>query len=169
MVACRNEYKLVLSEDGKVYAKGSNLSSIWAAENDKPDIFNTREGLDTNYKQVTWFTLNKLKVLDVKDGFDFSIFLCEKEDGKRELYGFGKAMRETYNGDAHVWPNRFGTNAKAVYGECIHQIVDVDANMVASFACTHDSAFYLMKGDEDKKKSIIPEKPDATGLIHFWK
>lgn len=132
-------------------------------------MFESRDDLGSKFVKITWFERNNLKVLDVNDGYDFAVFLCENAEGKKELYAVGQQIREMHNGNGWVHPNRFGTNAKAVYGSCIYQIVDVDANQVADYACTYDSVFYLMKGDEYNKKSIVPEKPEATGLIHFWK
>ena len=148
----------------------SNDNTLMAkADGDEPDIFDKRDDMSDKFTKVTWFERNNLKVLDVNDGWDFAVFLCENAEGKKEFYSIGQQIREAYNANAWVSPNRFGTNAKAVYGSCVYQIVDVDANQVADYACTHDSVFYLLKGDDGKKKSIVPEKPEATGLIHFWK
>lgn len=68
-----------------------------------------------------------------------------------------------------MFPNRFGANAKNMYGSCIYLITDVDAEKVTDYAVTYDSVAYLLKGDEKKSVSIVPEKPDAQGLIHFYK
>mmetsp|Transcript_37855 Transcript_37855/g.49741 ORF Transcript_37855/g.49741 Transcript_37855/m.49741 type:complete len:82 (-) Transcript_37855:2200-2445(-) len=78
-------------------------------------------------------------------------------------------MREKYDGSENCFPDRFGPGAKAVYKECVFLITDVDADSVASFACTYDAAFYLMADKTKKPVSIIPDKPEATGLIHFYK
>lgn len=76
---------------------------------------------------------------------------------------------ESYNGSEHVFPNRFGTNAKTMYGSCIYLITDVDAEKVSDYAVSYHSVAYLLKGEEKKTVSIVPEKPDAQGLIHFYK
>lgn len=49
-------------------------------------------------------------------------------------------MREKYDGSENCFPDRFGPGAKAVYKECVFLITDVDADSVASFACTYDAA-----------------------------
>ena len=63
----------------------------------------------------------------------------------------------------------FGTNAKALYGNCIYHIVDVDANQVSDFAVTYTAVFFILSGKEKNAVSIVPSKPDATGLTHFFK
>ena len=56
-----------------------------------------------------------------------------------------------------------------MYGETIYQIIDVDAEKVVDFACSYSAVAYLIGGDNKKPASFIPDKPDATGLIHFYK
>ena len=34
---------------------------------------------------------------------------------------------------------------------------------------TYHSVAYLLKGDNKKQVSIVPDKPEAKGLIHFFK
>ena len=51
----------------------------------------------------------------------------------------------------------------------IFQIVDVDAEQVAAYAVTKNSVAYVLKGDKKQPPSIVPSKPEATGLIHFFK
>ena len=65
--------------------------------------------------------------------------------------------------------DRFGPNAKAVYKDTVYLLTDVDASAVASFACSYDAVFFVMKDDTKKPASIIPNKPEASGLIHFYK
>lgn len=65
--------------------------------------------------------------------------------------------------------NRFGEHAKEVYNKCIYQIVDIDAAQVADYAVTYNSVTFILKGGQKKPQSIVPEKPDATGLVHFYK
>lgn len=76
---------------------------------------------------------------------------------------------EFHNGTDNVYPNRFGENAKVMYGSCIYLITDVDADRVADYAVTYSAVAYLLKGEDKKQASIVPDKPDATGLIHFYK
>ena len=45
--------------------------------------------MGSKFTKVTWFERNNLKVLDVKDGWYFAIFLCENAEGKKEFYGVG--------------------------------------------------------------------------------
>lgn len=101
---------------------------------------------------------------------DMAIVFAEgKEDGKKHFYGLGTNNYEFYNGETSVHTKRFGTNAKAVYGACIYEMVDVDAEKVASYAVSYNSVHFVLKGDNKKPISIVPEKPDAIGLIHFYK
>lgn len=65
--------------------------------------------------------------------------------------------------------NRFGEGAKAVYGNSIHLISDVNADELIDFALTRSCVAYLFKGEEKTPVSIVPDKPEATGLIHFHK
>lgn len=102
-------------------------------------------------------------------GNKFCVVLTENAEGKREFYGVGLKIREMYDRNSNVFPDRFGPNAKAVYGSCIYQLADIDADAVASFACTEDAVCYVLKDSSKKPVSIIPEKPDASGLIHFYR
>lgn len=74
-----------------------------------------------------------------------------------------------YNGQSTVFPNRFGQNAKAIYGSYIQLITDVDAEQVQSFACSKYAVFYVLKAPQKPKVSLIPEKPQEVGLTHFYK
>ena len=56
-----------------------------------------------------------------------------------------------------------------MFKTCVYLITDVDADSVASFACTQDACFFVLKDNTKKPVSIIPEKPEAQGLIHFYK
>jgi len=42
-----------------------------------------------------------------------------------------------HNGEDTIYPNRFGENAKVLYGSCIHLITAIDANKVIDYACTY--------------------------------
>ena len=48
-----------------------------------------------------------------------------------------------------------------MYGSCIYLITDVEADKVSDYAVTYDAVAYLLKGDEKKLVSIVPDKPDA--------
>jgi hypothetical protein len=116
-----------------------------------------------------WFAEQNIKVLDIEGGHSFLVALTENADGKREFYGLGLKMREKHDGESTVFPDRFGLNAKAVYKSSVYLMTDVDADSVASFACTYDAVFFVMKDNSKKPVSIIPNKPEAAGLIHFYK
>lgn len=75
---------------------------------------------------------------------------------------------EAHDGKNTVFPARFGENAKSICPH-IYQIVDIDANKIADYAVTYNSVAYLVRGDNKKPISIVPENPDATGIIHFYK
>jgi len=45
----------------------------------------------------------------------------------------------------------------------------VNASQIASFACTFDASYFVMKSDNKIPVSIIPDKPEAKGMIHFYK
>ena len=51
----------------------------------------------------------------------------------------------------------------------IWEVTDVDANSVTDFAMGYRTIAYLIAGDNKSKMSIVPEKPEAKGLIHFFK
>ena len=40
---------------------------------------------------------------------------------------------------------------------------------VKDFSCSLEATFFLMGPEISKTPSIIPDKPDAEGLIHFYK
>ena len=63
----------------------------------------------------------------------------------------------------------FGSSAKKLAEGLIHQIVDIDADKVVDFACTYSAVAYLIGGDNKSPASFVPNKPNATGLIHFYK
>lgn len=123
---------------------------------------------DDKPNKVTWFSDNNLRIIDVKAGMEMAIVLTENSEGNREFYGFGKNIRECSNNNKQVYPARFGENAKTMCPH-IYLIVDIDANKIADYAVTYDSVSYLVKGDNKKPISIVPDKPDATGLIHYYK
>ena len=37
------------------------------------------------------------------------------------------------------------------------------------FACSRSATCVIMQGEKPPQGSIIPDKPEATGLIHFYK
>ena len=131
------------------------------------DCLATRDWNEPNL--FKWFDNKNIKVLDVKTGWGFAIVLTQNADGKKQFYGIGKKIFECHNGVDSVKPDRFGENAKAMYGKCIYMITDVNAEIVADYAVTYHAVAYLLKGEEKKRVSIVPDKPDATGLIHFYK
>ena len=47
--------------------------------------------------------------------------------------------------------------------------LDVDGAKVVDFACSRDGTCIIQEGEKANMPSIIPDKPDATGLIHFYK
>lgn len=56
-----------------------------------------------------------------------------------------------------------------MFGSCIHEITDIDAEQVQSFACSKNAVFYVLKAPNKPKVSLDPEKPYDTGLTHFYK
>ena len=42
-------------------------------------------------------------------------------------------------------------------------------NSVIDFACSKGATCFVMKGADKPLPSIIPDKPDEKGLIHFYK
>lgn len=46
---------------------------------------------------------------------------------------------------------------------------EVDPERVIDFSCSKEATFFIMGPELSKARSIIPEKPDAEGLIHFYK
>ncbi len=97
-----------------------------------------------------------MKVLDVQVGQKFAVALTQDSQGKKYLYGLGKQINEYHNGRDTVFPNRFGKNAKTVFGSCIHQITDVDAESVQSFACSKNAVFYVLQAPSKVKVSPNP-------------
>jgi intracellular sulfur oxidation DsrE/DsrF family protein len=63
-------------------------------------------------------------------GSSFAIVLTEDEQGKKHLYGLGKQTIDFYTCNSSINNNRFGENAKKLYGTCIYEITDVDASKV---------------------------------------
>ena len=57
----------------------------------------------------------------------------------------------------------------AVTSEYKHYIskINLDGDRVNSFACTKYASFFLM-GGKKTETSMDPEKPEATGLTHFY-
>ena len=141
--------------------------SVSAMMPESAECFENGESAAPNH--FKWFTERKIKVLDIEGGHSFVIALTEDADGKREFYGLGTKLREKHDGEQNVFPDRFGPNAKAVYKNSVFLLTDVDADSVASFACTYDAVFFVMKDNAKQPVSIIPSKPEATGLIHFYK
>lgn len=47
--------------------------------------------------------------------------------------------------------------------------MDVEADQIADFATTYNSVFFVIRGGQKKPISFVPEKPDNTGLVHFYK
>ena len=45
----------------------------------------------------------------------------------------------------------------------------INSAQVKDFACTREGTVLVMGLDETPKLSIIPDKPTATGLTHFYK
>lgn len=46
--------------------------------------------------------------------------------------------------------------------------LEIDAPRVMGFAMTRTGSYFIMKADNQASKSIDPDHPDATGLIHFY-
>jgi len=112
---------------------------------------------------VNWFADNNLKVLDFEAGNYFAIVLVQNSQGKKEFYAIGQKTVNTYNPATSSYADfdRFGPNAKAVYGTSIYYLADIDAESVASFACTWNAVAYVLMDTSKKPVSIIPNNPDA--------
>jgi hypothetical protein len=50
----------------------------------------------------------------------------------------------------------------------VAHIKALDAKSIVSFDCQYKSFVFLLEPDQRKRVSMIPSKPDATGLIHFY-
>ena len=120
------------------------------------------------FNKICWFNKNNLKVLDVKSNEKFAIVLTEDSQGLKQFYGIGQKIIDRYYYGCQTI-DRFGGGSKAVYGNSIYLIADVDANKVIDYAVTRTSVAYLFEGQNKKSVSIVPDKPEATGLIHFYK
>ena len=56
-----------------------------------------------------------------------------------------------------------------MYGDRIFLITEVDANKISDYAVTKNAVLYLIQGENKQPVSMVPNKPEATGLVHFFK
>ena len=57
-------------------------------------------------------------------------------------------------------------SAEKVLDNVIYKL-NINAKSISSFACTRYATFFLFSKKEDVK-SMDPENPEATGLLHFY-
>ena len=76
------------------------------------------------------------------------------------------AYKHDYNSS---YENALGTDSKEA-GYKGHFIkFELDGASVVDFACSRTASCVIMEGAKPPQGSIIPEKPEETGLIHFYK
>jgi hypothetical protein len=101
-----------------------------------------------------------MKVLDVRCTYSEWIAKVQQQDGEIAFYAVADGINKaSFSGDT-ITP---------VKGNYIGKFEGFKANKVVDFAVGKDSAFFIIGGEKPIVQSIIPEKPEATGLIHFYK
>lgn len=149
------------------WAKSSDIDICFPKADGEDDCLATRHSDKPNL--FKWFKDKNLKVLDVRTGLNMAVISTQDSNGKREFYGLGQQMNDYNVNYETIFVNRFNQGTKALYGTCIHVYTEITPEKVADYALTKNVIAFIMKGETKKPVSIVPSKPDATGLIHFFK
>lgn len=109
---------------------------------------------------VKWFKHNSLQVLDVECGTNSAVVKCKDKDGNIVFYGLSTLQE-------HLRAIGGQAGTKSMYKHLVVRL-EIDAPRVMGFAMTRTGSYFIMKADNQASKSIDPDHPDATGLIHFY-
>ena len=93
-------------------------------------------------------------------GAEFVTLKCQEPDDSIAFYGISNNVESRAFGKSTV---------KKVYGRYICKLGGFTANNVIDFSCGKCATVFVMKGEDKPPPSIIPDKPDEKGLIHFYK
>ena len=109
---------------------------------------------------VKWFIDKELKIVRAECGYSHIVVKTLDKDGKDGYYGIAENVDES----KHI----FGGNFTKVHKEYICKL-HVNESLVLDFSVGYNTTYFVLAPENNFQKSIIPQQPDATGMVHFYK
>ena len=116
--------------------------------------------------KVKWFAEKGMKVLQARAVYTEYMLKVQEKDGNINFYVVTDAVDHSH---AMKWGGR--ENYEKVFGNYIGKLKSptINPKKIVDFDLSRWAGFIITEGDKRNVKSIIPDQPDAKGLIHFYK
>ena len=157
--------------EGGLWMWGSCLAEWYTFQDDDADIPWTEETNNSSVmKQVRHFKEKGYKAIEAYPfAFDKKgvIVKAKNEEGQLRMYYIRK-KEDSLSPDGQILDKKT-IETLEWESEWVAHITAWDATTITSFGTTYESLAFVRQLPAEKSASIIPDKPDEQGLIHFYR